>query len=70
MKRKKRRKRLNFRRAFAFVMLWALAFILVSGAEITLEYNKTKAKRVRATFWGNTMKVVRYVGDIRYALWR
>lgn len=59
----------HFARAIAFVMLWAFLWVFFLGSEITISYNKEKAKKARQGFWQGALKVARYVGDFRRAIW-
>lgn len=70
----RRRKKLRFARFFAYTMLWVIAFMFFSNAEISITYNKAKVIKATRTFWrkvwDRTVMVARGVGDIRYAIWR
>ena len=55
-----------------FLCLKAVFFLYVfaSGAEVTISYNKERARQAPATLWSKTIKMASYIGDFKQAIWR
>jgi len=47
---------------------WVMLFLFFCGAEISIVYNRDKAKEVRKNIWQKALTVAKYISEFKQAI--